>query len=177
MATSSQYGSFVQTTFDVDVAQLQQIDVKSPEFKELLVRLYQNLNKIVLSLNIKDTGQYALSEYVNGQQFFIDPSLNSSTLGANPALRQVLRKVINVGALSNAVTTTIAHNINCTAKTTFTRIYGCASDTTNNLYIPLPNAGAFETSVEVTATDVVITTTADLHTYTTCYIVLEYLQS
>ena len=70
MATSTQYGAFVPTNLIWDVQQLQSVDVNSPEFKELLVRLYQNINNIALVLNIKDTGMYQLSEFVNGQLFF-----------------------------------------------------------------------------------------------------------
>lgn len=176
MATSSQYGSFVQTTAVWDVAQLQSVDVQSPEFKELLVRLYQNINNIVLALNIKDAGMYQLSEFVNGQLFFPNPSNNSSTAQA-ASNRQVLRKVINMGALSNAGTTTVAHGITITANTTFTRIYAAASNTTGKLYIPIPNANAFEASIEVTSTNVVITTTVDLSAYNICYAVLEYIQT
>jgi hypothetical protein len=39
-------GSFVPTSYVWDVARLYEIDVNSDEFKELLVRLYQNLNLI-----------------------------------------------------------------------------------------------------------------------------------
>jgi hypothetical protein len=176
MAMPQQYGAFVQTTNVWDVSQLQSIDVTSPEFKELLLRLYQNINSIALVLNIKDTGMYQLSEFVNGQLFFPNPANNSSTAQAAND-RQVLRKVINIGALSNAGSTTVSHGITVTANTTFTRIYACASNTTNKLYIPIPNSGAFDASMEVTATNVVITTTVDLSGYNICYAVLEYLQS
>ena len=39
-------GAYVVTTNVWDVSQLYSIDVKSPEFQELLVRLYQNVNNI-----------------------------------------------------------------------------------------------------------------------------------
>ena len=44
MSQPQQHGAYAPTTFIWDVEQLQHIEVTSPEFKELLVRLYQNLN-------------------------------------------------------------------------------------------------------------------------------------
>ena len=79
MANSTQYGAFVPNTFIWDVQQLQQVDLNSPEFKELLVRLYQNLGLMCDVLNIKDTGMYQVTELVNGQLFFSNPANNSST--------------------------------------------------------------------------------------------------
>jgi nucleoside-triphosphatase THEP1 len=65
-------GSFVQTTQVWDVDEIYSMDIKSPEFKELLVRMYQNLNDIAVVLNTKDTGYYPLFEMVNSQLWFPD---------------------------------------------------------------------------------------------------------
>lgn len=182
MANSTQYGAFVNTTSVWDVQQLQQVDVTSPEFKELLVRLYQNVNNIALILNIKDTGMYQTSEFVNGQLFFPNPN-NSSMTAAYPANRQIFRKVINfpqvLGVALGAGATAINHNINVTAATTFTRIYGVANDTAGNNYYPLPwasAAGATNIEVVVNATQVVVTNNSGI-TFDFCYVILEYIQS
>lgn len=175
---SIQYGAFIQTTQVWDVAQLQDVDVKSPEFKELLVRLYQQINNIANVLNIKDTGQYQLTEFVNGQLLFSNPALTSST----PQIaedRQVWRKVINFGALPNTGTKAVAHGITCTVMTSFTRIYGCATDTAGN-YIPLPYASptaANEIELKVDGTNVTIITGSNRTNFTITYIILEYVQS
>src|SRR5579859_4572834 len=171
--------SFVPTTNVWDVSRLAEIDVTSPEFKELLVRLYQNVNNIALLLNIKDTGVYNLFEIINGQTYFPDPTLNSSTT-ATPINRQVYRTTINFGALPNAGTKSVPHNITITPKTSFTRIYATASDPVNKAYVPIPYAAvvladAIEMSVD--ATNVNITTAINLTNYTVCYAVLEYLQN
>lgn len=179
MATSSQYGSFVPTNYIWDIQQLQSVDVTTPQFKELLVRLYQNINIIALVLNTKDTGFYPLSETVNSQLFFSNPNYNSST-PTTPALRQVLRKVINFGALPNTGSTSVAHGINITSGYTFTRIYGAASDTTNEEYIPIPYASASATTtveISVDSTDVVITTASNRSSFTTTYVILEYIMT
>ncbi len=181
MANSTQYGAFVTTTNVWDLQQIQMVDVNSQEFKELLVRLYQNINNICIVLNIKDTGMYPMTEYVNGQLWFPNPNNSSATTAAaNPIQRQVFRKVINFGALPNTATKSVAHGIICTAATSFTRIYATATDPVNKLYIPIPYASpvlANNIEINVDATNVNITTGSNRTAFTICYVVLEYIQS
>jgi hypothetical protein len=167
------------TTSVWDPSVLQDIEVNSPEFKELLVRLYQNINLVAVAVNLKDTGYYDTFEFVNNQRFFPNPALNSLT-GTQPTFRDVIRKVINFGTLPNAGTTSVAHGITLTANTTFTRIYGCSSDTTNNVYIPLPfdSAGTAQgVELLVSGLNVTIITESNRSTFTVTYVVLEYLQT
>lgn len=176
---STLFGSFVPTTQVWDVAAIQEIDVTSPEFKELMVRLYQQINNIAVVLNTKDTGLYQLSEFVNGQLYFNNPAYNSGTpfLGGG---RQVLRMVVNFGALPNTGTKSVPHGLMCTGQTTFTRIYGTASDISGKNYIPLPYASptaANNIELKVDATNVTIITGSDRSNFTITYVVLEYLQS
>jgi len=179
MDPSTLFGSFVQTTQVWDVAQLQDVDVTSPEFKELLVRLYQQINNIAIVLNTKDTGMYELSEFVNGQLYFNNPVYNSGTpFQGGP--RQVIRLVVNFGALPNTGTKSVAHGITCTGQTTFTRIYGCSSDVTGKNYIPLPYASptaANNIELKVDATNVTIITGSNRSAFTITYVILEYLQN
>lgn len=185
LQNADQFGAFVQTTQIWDLGNMQDVDVNSPEFKELLVRLYQQINNIVNVLNIKDTGMYQLSEFVNGQVFFANPDLNNPVTNPNlqqsPEDRQVMRKVINFGILPNAGLKSIAHGITCTTKTTFTRIYGAASDVIAAFhYIPLPYAdaaGVDNIQLDVDATNVNVTTASNRTNFTITYIVLEYIQS
>ena len=173
MANSSQYGAFIETTFDLDVAQLQQVEVNSPEFKELLVRLYQKLNKMVNVINVKETGQYPLMETVNGQLWFPNPANNSSTV-AIATQRQVLRKTfLFTGALPNSGVESIAHGITVTANTTWTLIQGTAT----NPGVGGVSLNSSSATITVTTSDIVITTTTNLSAYTVTYIVLEYIQS
>jgi hypothetical protein len=172
-------GVFVPSTYVWDVARLHEVSVTSPEFKELLVRLYQNINNISLALNIKDTGLYNVIEVVNGQIFFPNPALNSST-PQTPAFRQVYRTVVDFGALPNAATKSVTHGIQITPTTTFTRIYATASNLTGDTYIPIPYASptaANSIEISVDATNVNITTAIDYSAYTICYVILEYLQN
>lgn len=164
-------GSFVQTTFILDVARINEIDVNSDEFKELLVRLYQNLNRMVLSLNAKDTGFYALNQFVPGQQFF--PATASTSL-VNQDYRSVTRLVINFGALPHTTSKSVAHGITINSSVTFTRIYATASDVSGFNYIPIPS---FNATIAVDSNNVTITTTANLTNYTIVYVILEFLTS
>lgn len=179
MANPEQVGSFVPTTNIWSEAQrLASTDVNSAEFKQLLVNMYQNIGLIATVLNTKDTGYYAQSEFVNGQIYFPDPSLDS-TSQLNPVFRQVFRMVINFGALPNATTKSVPHDIPMTDAVTFTRIYGASSDTTGNSYIPLPYVdvpAGDHIGLNVDAINVNVSTTIDRTNYTITYIVLEYLK-
>ena len=173
-------GAFVPTTNVWDVSQLYEIDVNSEAFKELLVRLYQNLNNISLVLNLKDTGYYLNQEFVNGQLYFPNTNLNSSTEQTSE-FRQVWRLVINFGALpdfTGSPTKSVPHGLTITPGVTFTRIYATASNTTGFEYIPIPYASASGTDniqLDVDATDVTITVASVKSDFNVCYAVLEYL--
>ena len=179
MATSGTYGSFIPTTNIWDVNQVNDLEDIKPELKELLVRLYQNLNRMSLVLNTKDSGFYVTNEFTTGQVYFPNPA-NSSATPQGPVFRQTLRVVVNFGPLPNAGVKSVPHNIPVTPGFTFTRIYGCASDTVGFNYIPLPYASPTlvdNIELKVTATDVVITTAADYSAYTVTYVILEYIKS
>ena len=181
MAAGSQSinrGLYIPTTNVWDVSQLYSTEVTDPAFKELLVRMYQNINNIALALNLKDSAYYDQTEFVNGQMYFPNPA-NSSATTAAPAYRNVYRMVINFGALPNTATKSVAHGIPITTGYTFTRIYATASDTTNRTYIPIPYASptdANEIEINVDATNVNIITGSNRTTYNVCYVVLEYLK-
>lgn len=170
-------GLFVPNTFIWDVQNIHDIDVNSDQFKELLVRLYQNLGRIATAINKKDSAVYPLTEFVTGQQFFPNPALSSTTT-QTPTLRQAFRKVINFGALPNTGTTSVAHGITITSGFSFTRIYGVATDPSTS-FIPLPYASPTDANnieLSVDATNVTITTGSDRSAYTTTYVILEFLK-
>lgn len=179
MARSSS-GTFIPTTQVWDVTELKDLDVSKPAFKELLVRMYQNLNTMAMSINNKESSFYDTSETVKGQSFFSNPANDSSTTSA-PENRQVFNKVINFGALPNADIKNYAHGIDIKHGFTFTRIYGCSTrqENTNPAHafnaIPVPYGTAV--LLDITSTDVVVTTTADYSAYANTYIVLEYVKN
>ncbi len=176
----NQYGSFLGTTNVWDVGDIYNIEKLDPKLQELLVRLYQNLNNMSLSVNTRDAGFYDnANEFVNGQVWFPNPA-NTSLTSSNPAQRQVYRLVINFGALPNTGVKTVAHNILINTGYTFTRIYATASDTTGLTYIPIPYASptlANNIELSVSATNVIITTGSNRSNYNVCYVILEYIKS
>ena len=167
----------LSTTFEFDIAQLYEDPELSPVMQELLTRLYQNLNKMALTINMKDTGFYITdNSFVTSQSFFPNPANNSGT-SSTAAFRQVYRKVINFGTLPNNTTKSVAHNITITPMVSFTRIYGAATHP-GTKFIPLPYVLSGSTAgieLDVTATNVVMVTTGNYSAYTTSYVVLEYL--
>ena len=152
-------GMFIPTTWPIPEDQ-----------EELGIRLYQYLNNISMAINLKDTGFYVLTEFANGQNFFPNPTLAPGD--ANYLVyRPGNRIAINFGALPNTATKSVAHGISITTSTSFTRIYATASNPVGLLYFPIPSIW-----ISVDATNVNITTTANMTAYTICYVILEYLQ-
>lgn len=177
-------GLFIPSTQVWDVSEIYSTDVTSSEFKELLVRLYQNLNNQSIAINLKDTGYYDTREFVNGQSFLPNSALGSSS-STYPSMRQVFRKVINFftpatpGNLPNAGPITRPHEIPITADYTFTRIYGAASDTTNKVYIPLPYSSPVlvnNIELKIDGTNVTIITGNDRTSFNVCYVIVEYIK-
>jgi hypothetical protein len=177
----TQSGAFVPTNYLWEIQQAESGPLKEDDLRLLLVRLYQNINNIALVLNMKDTGMYNTSQFVNSQLFFPNPALNSRT-PQSPTFRQVYRTVINFGALPSAGTKSVPHNITCNTSTSFTRIYATASKPVAPFeYLPIPyssvTAVADNIELYVDGTYVNITTAANYSAYTTTYVILEYLQN
>jgi hypothetical protein len=185
----NELSSSIPTTSILDVEQIQKMDTKSPEFRELIVRLSQQANSHALAINNRDTGLYDTQEYVSGQSFFPNPNIAGSSGTQTPAQRPVYRKVINFGALpGSSATISVAHGITIPLSSSFTvtRIYGSASKMTNNLatmsFIPLPyadpSAAANSIALNMDGTNVNITTgTKDWSSWTSAYVVIEFLKN
>lgn len=160
-------GSFVQTTQVWDIGQLYEVDVSSPEFKDLLVRLYQQINNISLVLNTKKSAYYLQEIFNNSSQWF-NPNSTKPEM-----LRPGFHKVVLFGTV-NAGVNTQAHGINVTAggTITFTSISGAANDYTTPQSYALPNNGI---TLYVDATNVVINNGSGV-TFDNAYVVLEYME-
>jgi hypothetical protein len=179
MANPQYTGSFVPITQEYDISEIYTTDVTSEAFKELIVRLYEHVNRIGYALNTKDTGIYPLQEFINSQVWF--PNLGySSATPQTATYRQVYRKVVNFGPLPNAGAHPIPHGIVLDASTRVTRIYGAATDPAALRLIPLPFATptALNENIElaVVGATVVVTTGINRTNFTDCYIVIEYIR-
>ena len=177
---SNKQDVFLETTQVWDVSELYSTDVTSPEFKELLVRMYRNIGYMATAINERDIGSYDVLEGYSGQLFFPNPAYDSSTETV-PHRRNVSRKVLNYGALHNAAGfNQQAHGITVGGNTKFTRIYGTANDSANNDYLPMPYASAVAADIielSVDATKVTIMVGKNRSMFDTCYVVLEFIQS
>ena len=175
-------GSFIPLTNIWDPETLAK-DTNSPESKELMVRLYQNVSNISQVINDKDTGIYDVSEFVCGQTFFPNPAAYAS--GLPNTRRQVYRVAVNVGPLANPGLTTVAHNIPLNEASSVTRLYGAATcpPTTSpsfpGSYIPLPYIAPTGGNIAlyVDQTNVYVNTlAATTNMYTISYVIIEYLK-
>lgn len=165
--------AYIPTNYIWEASHIYDLDVTSDEFKELIVRLYQNLNVVQFGVNARDVGTYDTNEFICGQLFFPNPNVDRSTNAIER--REVYRKVVNFGALPNTAAKSVAHRLTITGGYSFTRLYGAASDPANKRYIPIPNANT-DINLEVDATNVKITTSGNLANFTTAYVILEYIK-
>lgn len=173
MANGSNYGVFLPLTAVFDTTTIDRLDLTGQDFREFLVLQTQAFNNISRILNLKETGYYLPVEIVNGQQWFTNSSVEPT--------RACYTTVVNFGTLPNAAAKSVAHGIvGISANTTFTTMYGAASNTAAQLYKPIPYVNLVANNsiqLDVDATNVTITTGIDYTAYTTCYVVLKYLKN
>lgn len=172
-------GLYVQQTPIFDVQAINEIEVTDPAFKELMVRMYQQMNNVILSLNAKESAMYRLEIFQTGQNWFpLNPVVTSNYM-VNQDDRPGFRTVLNFGALPNTGVKTVAHGLDFTTTFKVTDIYGAATDPVNKLGIPLPYASPVlinNIELSIDATNVIVTTGSNRSNFTECYIVIEYLE-
>lgn len=189
----NQFGQFIPTTEILDTAQVDALNVNSREFKELFIRLMQSHNRVATALNSKTSGIYSQDESVDGNLWFPKPGLSSAT-NQVPNQRQEYVVVVNFGPMRpNAGPRSVNHGIGFGAggglpgsmigtnsRYTFTQIYGCASDTTNLMYVPIPYASATGDNIELKVNQTQVTimvNSSSWATYDTTYVILKYLKN
>lgn len=169
-------GIFIPTTNVYEIDQLQEQGLSKELVRNILVHIYQDINNVALSLNAKDSAQYQLTEFLNGQVLFA----NYDMVNINYSGRQIFRIVINVGPLPDTATVTIPHNIVTSNATSFTRIYGCSTNPITMQYLPIPYSSctsvANNIELSVDSNNVYITTGINQSAYTTTYVILEYVK-
>lgn len=180
MATGQDFGLNVPTTNVWDTSQIQSLEGESAQLKELLIRLYQNLNRVSIAINLKESAIYGLQEFVTGGSW---QQMSSSVDSSQTSVyRPERRKVLNAGALANAGTITIPHGITCTPSTSITYLQAFATNPVSTFgYIPIPYASttAVADNIELymDGTNVYIKTAANYSAYTICYVIIQFLQN
>lgn len=144
--------------------------------KDLMLRRY--LNDLAMATNSKDSGFYDAVEVITGQQFL--PTF-SSEASSNIVYRDVLRKVIDTGALPNSTTKSVAHGITTTENFSLVRMYGSATDpgaSTWTSVLPLPYASstaANNIELNADATNINIITGSNRSGFTRSFVVIEWI--
>ena len=174
MADSRQFGAFVPTTNIWDPQNIYQSNL-DPELKEILVRLYQNLNLMANVLNVKETGQYNNSfETICSKTWFPNPALTSAS-STTPTDRPVWRMVYLTNLPPGV--TVIPHGLLINASWTFVNGEGAANDTVGLNYRFFKNSGAgVDISMTVNAVNITLTNSTAI-TFNVTYIILEYLKN
>lgn len=164
------------TTQAWDISSIQKTDVNTPEFKELIVRLYQHINRIALVVGKKESGLYLEEEFLTAQGYY------NPNAAINVELRPVYRLVVNTGALG-AGATVVAHGLITTNTWHFVHIYGAANywnaAAANRRYCSLPwvsAGGAANIEVMVDGTNITITNNSGI-TFDDSSVVLEYVKT
>ena len=131
------------------------------EFKYQLNNTYQ---RIASTVNTKEGALYVPQEKITGGQYFDSTNTQKNKI--------VYRMVVNFGALPNAGSKSVPHNISgWNSDFRLTREYGAATDPIALKALPLPNDGIL---LENDSTNVTVTTTTNRSAYTATTIVLEY---
>ena len=176
-------GLYLPATSNFELGEIGNLE-QDAKTKELLVRLYQYVTNITNAVNLKTTGYYLLTEFVDGNVFFKDPTLNPSTAATTPQFRNEYRIVVNFGALPNGGTKSVAHNIIDWATISTlkgTKVTVAATDTTGKKMITLnyydgTNLAYFNLDV----TNVNITTVNGVanffQNYDNVIVIIEYLK-
>jgi hypothetical protein len=174
--TVNNWGFYVPTTYIFKAQQLQQTDIESPEFKNLLVSLYQDINTMCIALNASEKGYYMLTEF-NTQKLLFNPTNDLNRL------RPVFSTTVNFGALPAVGSKSVAHGImDIGATYVGFSVSGCATQPSPWEIIPIPYVSATtmldNLEIAVDATNVTITTGGtDYSTFTNTVVVIEYVKT
>lgn len=179
MAIDNNYrqGTALPTTevYDVD-----EIDVESEGFKELIVRLQLNTNRIILALNRKIDGSRFQTVFNTGGLFFA-PAGQPNVLDN---MRPIFTTTVNFGALPNATTKSVAHNIPAEVLSAglWTLVGWQVSATLpNTTSVAIPGFDPSDITKPINAwfdtTNVNIQTTSNMSAYTICYVTFTYILS
>lgn len=136
------------------------------DFKEQFDR--EN-KRFIDALNSKEGALYLPQELATFQRYFDEENTQET--------RNVYRKLIVFGALPNATSKRVQHNITFTNVTRMTRLYGAATDPSSIQFISLPFSSpilANNVSLQIDETDVIITSGIDLSNYINTTVVMEY---
>jgi hypothetical protein len=151
-------------------------DAVPDKWEEARPFIVENLKKISNAVNLRTIGWLLDEELLSGQAFIPGTGLT----GTSQQYRQVLRKVIDFGALPNTATKSVAHGITFDANFTLIHMWASATDPTGLQAFPIPFADptvpTSTVSVYMTNTNIVISTGSNRSAFTRCFVFIEYIQ-
>ena len=152
-------------------------DTCPEDWEEARGFLTEQLKKISNAVNIREIGWFLDEELLSGKTLF--PGVNVQGNASPDQNRQILRKVIDFGALPNAGTKSVAHGIVFDANFSLVQMWA-ASTAPSSAAIPIPYVevqnptGAVQLYMDTT--NINITTDSDRSAYTRTFVVIEYIQ-
>lgn len=136
----------------------------SEDPKEFRYDLNDQYQGIASAVNSKIGGLYVPQEKINSEQYF-DP-LNVQKM------KNVYRMVVDFGSLPNTTSKSVAHNISGWNKNyRLTSAWGASTDPVALEALPIPNDGIL---LSINSTNVTVTTTSNLSSFTATTIVIEF---
>ena len=138
-------------------------------------KLLSNLKKISNAINIREIGWYLDEELLSGKAFI--PGISNVANNVTQQFRQVLRKVIDFGALQLG-TKSVPHGIVFDARFTLIQLWASSTDPVAFVAIPIPFVSVTGGDIEInmTATNINISCATNRASFTRCTVVVEYLQ-
>jgi|SRR6185312_7223617 len=154
-------------------------DAVPNEWEDAKPFIVEQLKRIANAVNIREIGWFLDEELLSGKAF-IPGVQNLGDLSTSQVFRQVLRKVVDFGALPAAGTKSVPHGITVTDNFTLVQMYAAATDPMALTAIPIPYADptalANAVALDMDALNVNITVGVDMSAYTRCFVTIEYLQ-
>jgi hypothetical protein len=141
------------------------------EWEEARQAIIEQLKKLANAVNTREIGWFLDEELLSGKQFY--PGVNNVQ-----QFRTILRTVIPFGALPNAGTKAVAHNVDVDENFSLISMWLSATDPVNLVGFSLAyySIAPGDIKLSYTSTDAVVTTQSDYSLYTTSYIIFEYIK-
>lgn len=153
-------------------------DVIPDEWNDAKAVIVEQLKKLANEVDIREIGWFLDQEVLTGKAF-IPTEANITQGSGSSSYRTILRIVVNTGALPNAGTKSVPHNIVFDSNFSLIQIYLSATDPVNLKAFGLmywANSVPGSIILNMDATNVNITTTSNYSSYTRSYVVIEYIQ-
>jgi len=154
-------------------------DAVPDKWEEARPFIVEQLKRMANAVNIREIGWFLDEELLSGKAF-IPGSESMQDLSTSQVFRQVLRKVVDFGALPAAGTKSVPHGISFTDNFTLVQMFAAATDPVAFIAFPIPYADptGLTNAVALTMddTNVNITVGVDRSAFTRCFVTIEYLQ-